>query len=516
MPLVHSVVSEADSHIYLPVLKQVAHHLVQSLNIGQYIKDDIYIDTGRTSAKSGRKNHTFFVRKNGLHIQAEQLPYGAPAFDFQSFAFSLGHGFHSSNRETHMYELFKDPVSEITLHESILPTSFNLQCTLWLLSRNIADETLKKIMLRFATGHPYNLSLNYDYPVPKDITSAMVELHKHRKFDVHDPVFGSTFAANQKVTFADWLDKGSRANFVTMMNRTNTNRELCISKVLDNPLIQVNCEVGKPTEEKQNKSIEHYSIPLVVQVQFEEPAAIVMKYPCVVDSIELGEHLIPTIRRNDSPIQSTIPRSNNDLINENFQNLSAVRVGPDGIIQYPYYDDWVVPWNHLFRRSYRPFFISGYLAETDTPQLKLNLSEPLADEVILHPIVLEVLKAQGNESFKDDCIFNISSYMRNSVQIRTEMDLDAALNLIVSARDIHPQRHLVISEITDLRYLNPKWYEWYEKYPGYFKGDQQLPGYTTDPKNNGENDATNYPKRIFRACLIPRRPNKRNRPAGSA
>lgn len=371
-------------------------------------------------------------------------------------------------------------------------------------------------MIRFATGRPYNLSLNYDYPVPKDITSAIVELHKHRKFDDRDQLFGPIYAEKKVVSFADWLDRGSKATFVAMTNRTNTNRELCVSKVLDNPLIQVNCEAGKPTEEKQNKSIEHYSIPLTIQIQFEEPAAIVMKYPCVIDSVELGDHLIPAVRRNDSPIGSTTMRHGNDLINENIQNLSAVRVGPDGIIQHPYYDDWIMPWNQLFHRSYRPFFISAYLPETDTPQLKLNLAEALADEVVLHPIVLEVLRAQGNESFNNDCIFNIASYMRNSTQIKTDMHLDADLNLTISAANIHPQRHLVISEITDLRYLNPKWYEWYKKYPGYFKGDDQVPGYVTDPNTNGDPNATNYPKRIFRACIIPRRPDKRNRQVRSS
>ena len=39
MPVVHSVVSEANTHIHLPMITQVAHHLVNSLNLPQYIKE---------------------------------------------------------------------------------------------------------------------------------------------------------------------------------------------------------------------------------------------------------------------------------------------------------------------------------------------------------------------------------------------------------------------------------------------------------------------------------------------
>ena len=514
MPMVHSIISEADTHVYLPVLKQVAHHLVNALNVQQYIENYIYIETGWTSVKSTRVNHTFFTRTDGLHLVAEQMPYNNPVFDTQSFLYSTGHGFQPWTLDINHFQLFHDEIAEISLHETCLPTSFTINCNFWFQNRNIAYETIKKMMIRFASGEIYNLSIAYDYPIPKDIVNAMIELYKYRKFDGVDNIFGPTFKETGKVTFANWIDKASQASFVTNMSRNGKHKELCITKTINNALISIEYDSSKPVEDKQGAIPSRYAVPFTVKIQFEEPSAVVIKYPCIVDSAVLDDSLIPAVRKNESPIASmpwTLPTPNMQAA---YWAHAAVRDPATGEVVCPFYDDWQLPWDQLIHRSYRPFFRTLYTPEEDGKQLVLDLKDALTEDGMkLDPIVLEVLAAQLNDSFRLDCIFNISSYVRSNRQMATSMSLDKDLILRVNVKDLHPQRHLILSEITDLKYLNPKWYEWFKKYPWYFQGNDQFPGY--DPSNNtGDKDATYRSKRIFRYNLVPRYPSQRNGQAG--
>lgn len=496
MPILHSVVSEADSHIYMPVIQQVAQYLINSLNLGEYIKNNIYIDTGWTAPKGTRKNHTFFTRTYSLKISADQHPYNSPVFDLTSFQFSPGHGFTPSMTTSHLYTLLNDESSEIQLFESYMPASFTLNCAWWIPTRNVSYEVMKKMHYRFNSGVISNISLTYDYPLPKNITAALYKLYKHRKFDKNDKAVPVT-DAETKVTFADWLSAVANCRFVTVKHRARKNKELCVSKVIDNALIEIDFDAGKPEEQKVGNVPDIYQIPFTVKLQFEEAAMTVIKYPCIVDNTALPVELIPAVKPNDTPMTSQWPRYRNPLWNVGYHTHTAIHQFPTGEIKIPYYDDWKVPWNILFSRSYRPFFVSLFKCDDDGQTLTLDLKGYLHDEYRLADLTLEVFREQKNESFRNDCIFNIAAYARDKLQVITDLYITDDLVLVIKAGDIHPQRHLVFSEITDMRYLNKKWWYIIDKYPDFFPP-------ITDRTDGGDINGPHRTFRIFNTAIRPK------------
>ena len=72
MPILHSVVSDTDIHVVDPIIHQLAHKLVDDLNLTKYIKNNIYIDTGFSAVKTTKDdNHSAILNRNQLKIQAE-------------------------------------------------------------------------------------------------------------------------------------------------------------------------------------------------------------------------------------------------------------------------------------------------------------------------------------------------------------------------------------------------------------------------------------------------------------
>lgn len=498
MPVVHSVVSEANTHIHLPMITQVAHHLVNSLNLPQYIKNDIHIETGWTSTKGTRDDHSLRIRGNMFRVMATQASPHAPVFDYQTFNHVGGHTFYPGQLDIAYNPILRDPYSEVSLHEVPLPCSFTLDCTFWMIDRNLAYDIIKRLALRFSNGVVHSLSMVYDYPVPKDIISMLFGLFKFRKFSETDDRFGEIIRAKKELTFADWLDKTSIVNFVMAKSRARNTSELVINKHIDNALLSVEFEGGKPEEDKNMTVANTYQTNFTCRFQFAEAAALILKYPCIVDNTIVPANMIPQPRANDTPIRSMKPAFQNPMLDDAFNELRAVKDVDEPVV-CPYYDDWIVPENELWHRSYRPFFISIYTIEPEKLNTTIDLSGVLYEDSKLHDIVQYILKAQGNESFRDDCIFNISAYLRDRRQLNSEMSLSPELMLTLKAQNIHPQRHLVISEITDYRYLNPKWWKYIEQFPDYFKPHTKPGG-----NNSGDNNGTNRAFRIFNYALIPR------------
>lgn len=510
MPIIHSVISEADTHVYLPAITQMAHHLVRSLNLTQYIQDNIHIETGWTTPKGTRANHSFRSRTNFFRVIASQNPIHNAAFEFLNFTHTGGNTFYPGQLDVAYNPLLRDPIAEITLHEVPLPCSFNLECSFWMISRNIAYEIHKRLMLHYSNEVAHTTSITYDYPVPKDIISMLYGLFKHRRFDLNDPQLGKTLQDTGNVTFANWLDKKSVARFVTTMSRTKKYKELVISKWIDNALYTVDFDTGKPDENKVGGVPETYNVTFNVKFQFEEASAHILKYPCIVDNTLLPASMIPQVRANDTPIRSIQPRYANPMLDDAFQMIRKWN-NQEEAIQCPFYDDWKNPWNNLSARSYQPFLISLYTAETESKLASIDLDGVIFGDTKLHDIVKFVLKEQKDESFKDDCIFNISSYLRNKLQASSDMRLSPELVLTIKAGDIHPQRHLVISEITDMRFLNPKWWWIIEKFPDFFKPKDQIKSWIDNDltPGSGGNNGSNRSFRILNACIIPRRPTGR-------
>lgn len=478
MPTVHSIIPETETHILLPVANQVAHYIIDSLGLSQHINNDIFIDTGWTTVKGTQDNHKFRIRKNSLQMKATLRSIAQQKWEYQNSHFSTGYGIPHYSIVTQYPKLVDDPAANIVAYEMFLPCTLVCECNFWFTNRNLAYELLDKLQHRYTPGTTLTISLNYDFPLPKDILSLLYSLYKHRRFGTERP-------------FSEYFSLIACQRFDVVERRAQGARELVIEKNLIDSLITFEHEVDRPTENKNKKTTEFYDVPLTVTVQFQRSSEIILKYPCVVDNTLIPSVLIPNPGRNhDLPIASARGHHPVPYIDRTYRFLHPTRRDP---IRFPFYDDWLPPYNHLRQRTYHPFFISMYLID-ETDKTVIDLRQ-LQDGYSLHPVVLEILKLQGKESFQADVIFNVALYLNDSFEDSSKLEFTDDLKIVVDAKSIYQQRRLVISEISDYGYLNPKWWELIKEYPDFFY-----------PNTIGEHRYVDWPIRIFWNTIVTRGP----------
>ena len=493
MPILHSVIPETETHIILPVGKQVAHYLVNSLGLSKQIKDNIFVDTGWTTTKGTRDNHRFRIRSNSLQMKVSLRPIGNQKWEYHNDTFNTGfHGQSILNIAANYPKVVEDPDANLTMYEMFLPCTLDCECKFWFVDRNLAYELLDKLQHRYTSNTVTTLHINYDYPLSKDMLSMLYNLYLFRDIKYKD--------VDKKISFNEYFNMIARQKFDVVKARAANHKEIVIEKNIINALLSFEHENDKPQENKQRKSTEYYEISLNTSIQFQRASELVLHYPIIIDNQLLPERLIPIPRNNDQPIQSiadaTHPLPYFELLH---RKIHRKMYEP---IRFPFYDtDWLPPYDHLRKHSYFPFFISAYLLDLDEEYTKIPLLD-LQDDYKLHPVVLDVIKEQGYETFHPDAIFNISLYMDDYIEARDKYFINENLEVCIKAKDIHPVRRIIISEISDKKQMNPKWWYLIKKHEWFF-GIKQL--YWRDDY------VAHQALRIFRNTLIPRDPETRNR-----
>lgn len=461
MPILHSVVSETDIHIVDPVIHQLAHKVIDDLNLTRYIKNNIYIDTGFSAVKTTRDdNHSAILNRNQLKVQAEiNITPNSVKWESTNFSHALEPaGMIQRNLARDYPCIFNDTLNNIQIYEMLLPTYINLNCTLSLMERTLAYEVPSLLYRRYPPGMTYAREIFYDIPIPKDIFSMLFSLWKHKKY-------------NKEEKFIDYINKYSN-NFEFLINRVNNKKNELISKnVIINALVSTEYTDSKPEEIKINKMPLNYEIKFTIGIQFARPDMLVLKYPCVIDNTLLPESLIVNPNKQESPmesIQGYYPQSSIDW----YIDRTKVNYVDRTLIQFPYYDNWQVPGSSsIMKKSYHPWFISLFLMDEDKEKTILELGDILDEEngYEFHPILKEILKIQGNDSFRNDVLFNLSVFNNNNEVERSTLSMDDNLNVSVPCIDLYKERRIVLSELTDIRRLNPKWYYLIKDYSGFLQ-----------------------------------------------
>ena len=463
MPILHSVVSETDIHIVDPVIHQLAHKVIDDLNLTRYIKNNIYIDTGFSAVKTTRDdNHSAILNRNQLKIQAEiNITPNNVKWEATNFSHALGPaGMVQRNLSRDYPYIFNDTLNHIEIYQMLLPTYINLNCTLSLMERTLAYEVPSLLYRRYPPGMVFAREIFYDIPIPKDVFSMLFSLWKHKRYQKEDK-------------FIDYINKYSNG-FEFLIHRANTNKNELISKnVIINALVSTEYTDSKPEEVKINKMPLNYEIKFTIGIQFARPDMLVLKYPCVIDNTLLPDSLIVNPAKQESPmesIQGTYPQSSLDWYIRRTKSRYIDRT----LVRFPYYDNWEVPGSSsIIKKNYHPWFISLFLMDEDKEITSLELGDVLDEEngYEFHPILKEILKIQGNESFNNGVLFNLSVFSNDTEVERSTLSMDENLTIYVPCKDLYKERRIVLSELTDIRKLNPKWYPLVREYSGFLNLD---------------------------------------------
>lgn len=458
MPVLSYITPELESHVFYPVIKQMGHKVIYDLAIENIIKNNILVETGFSTPKNfhdGKHNATLQLNKLRLQAEINTNPNNLKWPNI-SFYHNLTYGISHTLKDRDYTIFFQDPTCGIKLYELWLPTYIQINCTLTLSDRNLAYQIPSMLYRKYAENNINHEHISYDYPLPKPIIALLFNLYKLKRFNKVD-------------SFKKWLEICSDGNTQFSINRVNTKKELVMKKILIDSLFSLEYSEAKPNEVILNRGATQYEINFTMHIQFTRPDMGIIDYPIVLDNQLLPANLIPEELHRDEPLPNATGTINLPLWNEYLKGFNRVTNNKTKpvCVKFPYYDDWFVPSDSfLIQRSYRPWFSCIFTMDEENEYTELPMGGILDDDLgyEIHPVVKYILKEQGQESFYDDCIFNLAVFNNDIPVEKTYLKIDDDLN--VSVKCIHKPivRRIVLSEIQDLKYLNPKWLDLYKKY----------------------------------------------------
>lgn len=506
MPVLSATVPELESHLYFPVIKQMSHLVINSIDLKDIIKSNIFIETQHSTPKNFRDSkHNAVFQVDKLRAQANiSLHPDQLKFERNDHSIWMPYGISHTAIGHQLQLIFIDPKAHIEVYEHCMPTYIQINYTLSLLDRNIAYQIPSRLYRRYPTNMPFNMHMPYTFPIPKTIIALLYTLYKIKRFYKPD-------------NFRQWLDVCTGHNAQFDINRVATKEELVSKKILIDPVCLLEYTEPKPNENLINRTVNQYDINFTVHIQFNRIDMLTIKYPIVVDNRLLPGDLIPhpaideqePLQSADGPYDDAGSIIGPFIYHSRYLNKYIARVKPV-MVKFPEYDTWIVPNDSsVIQRKYRPWLSFIFTIDdekTGLTELPLGGILDYDTNAELSPIVKEILKIQGDESFNDDTIFRLTVFNDDMQMEPSLLHMDENLTVTVPCKDLSTVRRMVLSEVSDLKYLNKKWEDLYNKYQNGLIANQVSPT-RKENINIGEDGNDRATLRSTAGEIIARRPN---------
>lgn len=505
MPTLDIPVKEFPRHVLVPIVRQYTHKLIKDFNLENVIKDNIFYKYGfsaTSKTKDRHKNINLKTNRVDVEVDVNMNPDNLK-WDMTNFYFNPGYGF-TRDQLAMSREMFIDPDIECAVYLHEVPCNVTLNITFTLLSRTTAF-TMQSAHYELHGGENtfYLGDFMYDIPVNNEVLKRLHGIFKMRRFDP------------KKINFANYLKVGSKNAISLRINRTNTDHEFIFRQNKLQILEDVELSGDKPQENNDNEGTISFSVGFTYTIQFSRPAFYTMMYPItIMNQMVPIQHLPITQEIRDNIRNTQFVESQLEKIA--FLYWENVYRGYDHCFVSPFYEDWREP-SETWAKGYsqRPFWIITFTLDEDEngnilPETVINLKENIVDKYKFHPIVQEIIGIQGCESYEYDCLYNISIFKNNKAYYFKDPILDwqtDEISAVIKATDRSGRYHIVISEMMDLNYLNPKWYFLVERYGDFLKGrvgNTDLSSFQRDYNGIGDGNYGNYiSTRVLYADLIP-------------
>lgn len=492
MPIYNTPVTEFTRHVLDPLVQTRIHSLIKSFNLQEIVKDNIHIKYGFSTGKSVRDaNKNINIRNNRLDVEVDvnMNPLNLK-WDHTNFKLSSGYGYRKEQL-TLDRSVFMDPGVGVHLHLHETPCNVTMNVNFTTLSRTVAYTVISQYYnLYHGEDNTWMYTdFMYDLPINKRILNILYDIFKLRRFDT------------EQISFPGYMHAGSVCAISELINRAGTTKEIVLRAHKTNLIQEITMSADKPQENNDNQGTFSFSIPFNITTQFSRPDFYTLFYPItIMNSMIPARHIVSPYTKNETMnnvdfIKSQIER----YTYEYWKNEYVHFVNP---LSSPYYDDWRPPYEASYRNyTQRPFWIlavtldeteQGFIADTTD----VILFNEIVDKFHLHPIVEEIIGIQGCESYEPDCLFNITVY-KNDVEIsKEELLWDTDSRAVSIPRNSREHRyHIVISEMLDLNFLNPKWDFLVDRYKDFFKNK--------DNPNGGDDYGSYIGKRVWYGDIIP-------------
>ena len=502
MPTFDIPIREFTTHV-LPVLaKQYTHKLIADFNLQNVIKNNISFKYGYSAiARTKDANKNIYTRANRVDVTVDvNMNPDNLKWEIQNFKWNPGYGF-PLRRLSMDEEIWMDPEVDAYLYLHEVPCNVTLNIEFTLMSRTTAYMLQSAHYETHGTENTwYYGDFMYDFPLNNEILNRIRGIFNMRRFDP------------KKIDLPEYLKIGSLGRIGYQINRTATAKEYVVRQSKIRILEDVEIQGDKPQENNDNEGTITFTVPFTYTLQFSRPAFFTMRYPItIMNQLIPVQHIAHTQELRDNIRNIDYVKGHIDKIT--FDYWKRMFKGWDHCFVSPYYEDWrpIAPYEAI-QFSQRPMWIITVTLDEENGKIKdtttISLRGEIVDNYVLHPIVAEILAVQDCESYEPDCLFNVTVFKNDNAidrhDLGWEMDIQG---VVIKSKDRSKRFHIVISEMIDLNFLNPKWYFLLDRYRDFFTDRHD---FTDDDLNRlfndwGFLDGHYLSTRVLCAYIVPRR-----------
>jgi len=435
------------TNITYPVAKQAIFNIINTLDIDDYFKGKVFINSDSTAASSGTdEQHNAKLNDNRLVADIKHVldprEVKWPAY---SFAHAMNDG-GSSVTLQNTKPLFFDIVTQTSVFERTLPFNIVLDVTMSLQDRVAVEEIMDKLVSNYVTGAMvYLQDITFSYPLSPEIYGILFGAHK--------------LMGNDITSYVSYLSSrsGERIGLQVNRNSPTADKELIVQNNISNVLMEIDYNVAKADKEGEGKSTDLYTINFSVTLQFGRPTMLTVQYPIVMNNQMIPQDMVYGVNQENLRKHETVhPYFTHNKLCEwskgatSDHNVPAVRI--------PWYDNWRAKSTcALVQLKYREFYsIVFTIDDVDNAQgvTTIDLVNDLPYPIV--PEVMDVITEQGAKSLFMTETFAVSVFVNDVIAEPTTLSLENNI-LTIPNRELLPVYRLVFSEYIGKPYgtLNP-------------------------------------------------------------
>ena len=462
MPVLTRAVSELTNHIFKPVVDQLSHRILESLEYSDVVGDQIYVNADwSTHSITSDHNDNANVGQTRFSVEVNlQMNPTSQKWDMYTFHHTTAYGINS--RIDYNAPVYVDIPNNVKMLEIVSPVTIVLNCELVLPSSELAFQTPQQIFNAHENGAVINFSdLFFDYPVPKPIVSVLIQIWKM------DRVSGKEAG----VSFIEYIKKRSNNGWNVTKHRDLDEYEIVIPVYDLKALCVLEYSEDRPQGVMEDKLPVAWSIPFVFTVQFNLPTLNILRYPCVINNQLLPSTCIPIEKVSRF---NAMPEYHHGIQDEFYDKRTKHRPGAP-YYRVPWYDDWIIPTANYTKAKHIPYLVLGLLVEEDTPYNVINISEDFDPDFSITNLAKEFMYQEGPEATSIYVPYHVTLF-KDYKELVPDKDFTFTrdLELVFDSSDKVSRYRMILTVATDSAYIDPKWYPLLFKYFAYLTGPLKI------------------------------------------
>lgn len=430
---------ELDSHVIVPLSKQVLNNLVSEMGYVRIFEDRIYFrNEFLTDSIHGTDDGIAYIANDRVDCTIAPVlnPTAVKWAPYQS-NYRMGKGIYPYDFNSEAVFINQD--INTAIREALIPCSIQLEIKFVLRSRANAYDLLNRLYSKYAPGEMIiQNNLVFEYKVPDDATTLLFYLYRQMMPTDADE---TTYLAG----FIPWIKKFSANKMILVYNRhIKERKEIAIRKNAFQLIGQIDLSIDKPEPQKTNQSTLLYEIPLVLTFQFNRPAALLIDFPIVCNN-KLVDAMYLSLDETDA--HPSYPLYENKIASDYKQSLKPKEDAHLSLLKVPWYDDWQVPYREgLYAFKYVPFISQTFTLDDVANSEGVTTIDLAAgfDQYVLKDEVLKEIVSLGADALIPYGKYMVQIFVNDSLIEPSTITFEGSV-LTIPNRDIKRLYHLVIT-----------------------------------------------------------------------